>query len=61
MHFNHYFSASAQKPVYTDDTNLEDASDWLTKIIVGLGLVQFGEFTAFIGAMGDGGGLVDRN
>ena len=46
-------TASAPEPVYTDNTNLEDVSDWLTKIIVGLGLVQFGEFTAFLGAMGD--------
>lgn len=26
---------------YTDNTNLEDVSDWLTKIIVGLSLVNF--------------------
>lgn len=28
-------------PMYTDNTNLEDVSDWLTKIIVGLSLVNF--------------------
>jgi hypothetical protein len=28
---------------YRPNTNLEDISDWLTKIIVGVGLTQFGE------------------
>ncbi len=30
-----------QRPRYQTNTNLEDVSDWLTKIIVGVGLVQF--------------------
>jgi hypothetical protein len=29
-------------PVYPPNTNLEDISDWLTKILVGLGLTQLG-------------------
>jgi hypothetical protein len=34
-------AAEPDSPWYTDNTNLEDISDWLTKIIVGLTLVSF--------------------
>ena len=32
-----------QAPALRDNTNLEDVSDWLTKIIIGLGVARFGE------------------
>lgn len=32
----------AQKPAYAANTNLEEISDWLTKILVGVGLTQIG-------------------
>jgi hypothetical protein len=34
------------RPVYRTNTNLEQISDWLTKILVGVGLVQLGEITS---------------
>ncbi len=34
---------AASRPTYSVNTNLEQISDWLTKIIVGVGLVQIGE------------------
>jgi hypothetical protein len=37
---------------YTDNTSLEDISDWLTKIVVGLGLVQFQEFVSALNSLG---------
>src|SRR5215204_5036319 len=36
------FSSSA---AYRSNSNLEEISDWLTKILVGLGLVQLGRLT----------------
>src|SRR4051794_37330470 len=36
-------SDSQPQPRYLPNTNLEDISDWLTKIIVGLGLVELGK------------------
>lgn len=38
------------KPVYEPNTNLEQISDWLTKILVGVGLVQIGQVS---GALDD--------
>lgn len=35
--------ASTGKPGYAVNTNLEQISDWLTKILVGVGLVQLGQ------------------
>jgi hypothetical protein len=37
---------------YKDNTNLEEVSDWLTKIIVGLGLAQFNNILEFLGTLG---------
>jgi hypothetical protein len=37
---------------YLDNTNLLDVSDWLTKIIVGLSLVQIGKLPSAIGQLG---------
>jgi hypothetical protein len=38
---------------YAPNTNLTQVSDWLTKIIIGLGLVQFGKLLDAIGDVGD--------
>jgi hypothetical protein len=35
-----------------DNTNLEDISDWLTKIIVGLGLANFHSFLSYFDRFG---------
>lgn len=35
-------------PAFITNTNLEEISDWLTKIIIGLSLIQFKEIVAFI-------------
>jgi hypothetical protein len=37
---------------YLDNTNLLDVSDWLTKIIVGLSLVQIGKLPSAVGQLG---------
>jgi hypothetical protein len=37
---------------YLDNSNLLDVSDWLTKIIVGLSLVQVGKLPAAVGHLG---------
>jgi len=34
----------SQSGAYRANTNLEEISDWLTKILVGVGLVQFATF-----------------
>ena len=36
---------------YRANTNLEQISDWLTKILVGVGLTQIGELPGFLGAI----------
>nr|WP_281721714.1 hypothetical protein [Nitrosomonas nitrosa] len=41
------------RPGYGANTNLEQISDWLTKIIVGVGLTQIGELGAALGEIGD--------
>ncbi len=33
-------SSAAGRPSYVPNTNLEDVSDWLTKLLIGVGLVQ---------------------
>jgi hypothetical protein len=39
-------ASSATEPVLRSSTNLEEISDWLTKILVGLGLVELGKIIA---------------
>ena len=43
----------ADKPSYQPNTNLTQVSDWLTKIIIGVGLVQFTQLAGTIGRLGD--------
>jgi hypothetical protein len=43
----------ADKASYQPNTNLTQVSDWLTKIIIGVSLVQFGQLTKSIGDLGD--------
>ena len=38
---------------FGENTNLEEVSDWLTKIIVGLGLVQFDKIRTFVEELGE--------
>lgn len=40
-------------PEYRVNTNLEQISDWLTKILVGAGLVQLGDLTNALGRLAD--------
>jgi len=42
-----------KKRLYNVNTNLEDISDWLTKIILGLGLVHLNRVINFIGHVGE--------
>jgi hypothetical protein len=54
-----YFARGAEanpattKATYQPNTNLTQVSDWLTKIIIGVGLVEFGQLTDTIGRLGD--------
>lgn len=41
-------SAVATQPIYQGNTNLEQISDWLTKIIIGVGLVQLKELPKYL-------------
>jgi ABC-type amino acid transport system permease subunit len=43
----------AQGQRYAGNSNLEQISDWLTKILIGAGLVQLGSLTARIGELSD--------
>jgi hypothetical protein len=43
----------AQGPGYEPSTNLEQVSDWLTKILVGIGLVEFGKLRDALASAGD--------
>ena len=45
--------ASGPSPAYQVNTNLEQISDWLTKIIVGVGLVQLGRVPEYARRLGD--------
>jgi hypothetical protein len=44
----HDANAPARNSWYDDNTNLEEVSDWLTKIIVGLTLVQFNTLVKYL-------------
>ena len=44
---------SPDKASYQPNTNLTQVSEWLTKIIIGVGLVQFGQLVDAIGDLGD--------
>ena len=44
---------SAPTGLYKVNTNLEEISDWLTKIILGLGLVNLDKVIAFINSVGE--------
>jgi uncharacterized membrane protein YciS (DUF1049 family) len=46
-------SADPSRPTYQPNTNLTQVSDWLTKIIIGVSLVQFGQLTSALGDLGD--------
>lgn len=46
-------TAPTDKASYQPNTNLTQVSDWLTKIIIGVGLVQFGQLTGTLGDLGD--------
>jgi hypothetical protein len=43
---------TGDEPAYVPNTSLETISDWLTKAIVGIGLVQFDEILDLIGRVG---------
>lgn len=43
---------AARRVEFRPNTNIEEISDWLTKIIVGVGLVQFREIAAFVESTG---------
>jgi hypothetical protein len=45
--------SSGNEPLYRANANLEQISDWLTKIIVGAGLVQIGAIAGFVSDLGD--------
>jgi len=45
--------AAGEEPQYRANTNLEQISDWLTKILVGVGLVQLGKAGSALGSLGD--------
>jgi hypothetical protein len=46
-------TAPTDKASYQPNTNLTQVSDWLTKIIIGVGLVQFGQLTHMLGDLGN--------
>jgi hypothetical protein len=54
-----YFAGSGEadavnsRATYQPNTNLTQVSDWLTKIIIGVGLVEFGQLADAIGRLGD--------
>lgn len=47
---------SGDEPAYLPNTNLETISDWLTKVIVGIGLVQLREVIGWIDQIGQHAG-----
>jgi len=59
-------AAADERGGYQANTNLEQISDWLTKILVGVGLIQLGKIGGLIGGLVDdvangiGGRAVDR-
>lgn len=53
-----YFAGSGDahagsQATYQPNTNLTQVSDWLTKIIIGVGLVEFGQLADTLGRLGD--------
>lgn len=48
--------AGSDGRLYGANTNLEQISDWLTKILVGVGLTQLGEIGTALNAIGEWGG-----
>ena len=46
-------AAPGAAPRYAVNTNLEEISDWLTKIIVGVGLIQLGQISEVLGRLVD--------
>lgn len=59
-------AAVDERGAYQANTNLEQISDWLTKILVGVGLIQLGRIGGLVGGLidgvanGIGGRAVDR-
>lgn len=47
----------AADQLYRDNSNLEEVSDWLTKIIIGIGLAQFSQIVSILEDVGDKVGL----
>ena len=47
-------SGADTRPAYRPNTSLEQISDWLTKILVGVGLTQIGALQAHFAALGQG-------
>jgi hypothetical protein len=45
---------ATDSPTYAPNTNLEQISDWLTKILVGVGLVEVGKIGHAISVLGNG-------
>jgi hypothetical protein len=45
-------SSHTSRSLYQPNTNLEQISDWLTKIIIGIGLVEIKNIIAFFGDIG---------
>jgi hypothetical protein len=54
---------SSKDEAFEDNTNLEQISDWLTKIIVGVGLIEVGSWVPGIQSLGDsvGAAMVGGN
>jgi hypothetical protein len=46
-------SKGAERSLYAGNTNLEQISDWLTKIIVGIGLVEATKILDFVVGLGE--------
>jgi hypothetical protein len=47
------FAGGSLREKYWDNANLEEVSDWLTKIIVGVGLVQLGSISGYFHSIGE--------
>ena len=56
-------AANSKSGSYTSNSNLEQISDWLTKVLVGAGLVQLAALPGGLRALGDylGEGLTGPN
>ena len=49
---NNGTSKQLSQPGFRGNTNLEQISDWLTKILVGVGLTQIGSISSALGSFG---------